>query len=40
MKIVKILSLVTTEAVTEKKSLLHAAGNIVAVMVGYETRRS
>ena len=38
VKINKILSLIKTETITETNSLLRAAGNIVAEMVGYKNK--
>ena len=38
MKINKIVSLIKTETITETNSLLRAAGNIVAEMVGYKNK--
>ena len=38
MKISKIASLIKTEAIAETNSLLRAAGNIVAEMVGYKNK--
>ena len=39
MKINEIVSLIKTETITEKNSVLRAAENIVAEMVGTKTRR-
>ena len=38
VKISKIASLIKTEAIAETNSLLRAAGNIVAEMVGYKNK--
>ena len=39
MKINKIVSLIKTETVTETNSVLRAAGNVVAEMVGYKNKK-
>ena len=39
VKINKIISLIKTETVTETNSILRAARNIVAEMVGYKNRK-
>ena len=39
VKINKIASLIKTEAITETSSVLRAAGNIVAQMVGYKSKK-
>ena len=38
VKVNKIVSLIKTETITERNSVLRAAGNIVADMVGYENK--
>ena len=38
VKINKIVSLIKTETITEKNSVLRAAGNIVAEIVGYKNK--
>ena len=38
VKINKIVSIIKTEAITEIHSVLHAAGSIVAEMVGYKNK--
>ena len=35
----KIVSLIKTETITETNSVLHAAGNVVAEMVGYKNKK-
>ena len=39
VKINKIISLIKTETVTETNSILRAAGNIAAEMVGYKNKK-